>query len=116
MTNYANQTIMLFPANKKSKKSPDYRGSINDANREKIVDVIYYVRKPKTGGYYFSGYLFVPDNTVKSTITVEAENPEENRLPTITGNMQIGEFTYKVALWKKLDKNGQHYYSGKISL
>jgi hypothetical protein len=133
MTNYANQTIILFPANKKSKKSPDYRGSINDANREKIVDLIYYVRKPKTSGYYFSGYLFVPDNTivagvgtapiissgyiaVKSTITVEAENPEENRLPTIIGNMQIGEYTYKIALWKKLDKNGKHYYSGKISL
>lgn len=108
---------MLFPNKKKNKKSPDYRGSINDENREKVVDVIYYIRKPKTGGYYFSGYLFYPEDTVKTTITVETDSTEEdNNKPAITGKLEVGADTYKIALWKKLDKNGQHYYSGKISL
>jgi hypothetical protein len=118
MTDYINKSILLFPNQKKNGKSPDYRGSINDENRAKVADVIYYIRKPKAGGYYFAGYVLMEFiDPVKTNIIIHSNNtsPDGNK-PNITGKIDIAGKNYEIALWEKTDKNGKQYYSGKISM
>jgi hypothetical protein len=116
MINYNNKYLVLFSNTKKTVKTPDYSGFLNDANKEKLADAIFYIRTSKEGKISLAGFFFYPEDTIKCRVNIDQLNSDISDLPSITGSIDIKDTTYKLALWAKKDKNDKIYYSGKINL
>lgn len=110
-----NYTIMIFPNQKKQEKSPDYRGFLKNESST-VADLMIYSRVNKTMQYLAMYVLWTDKNLASAKIrilnlTFTSTDPKK---PNV-GDFIFGNKSYKIALWTRTDKNGNPYYSGKIT-
>lgn len=110
-----NYTIMIFPNQKKQEKSPDYRGFLKNESST-VADLMIYSRVNKTMQYLAMYVLWSDKNIASAKIRIFnlKFNSTDPKKPNI-GDFTFGDRQYKLALWTRIDKNGNAYYSGKIT-
>lgn len=106
--------LLIWPQlQKKSIKSPDYTGYVNE-DRKQVYDLRLWENEKDM--QQLDGWIGEGINGInhKTQLKLQRKDPQSASHPIFIGIIIINGDAFDIAFWDRKDKKGNLYYAGKI--